>query len=639
MRIESPVGCPTSAGDPVEEKTVPDGSIGLFTSILDCFRVLVSGASSEEASSCETPAVPGKSADRDQVIPAEPPSLQAPREAVAARLNGVREEDCHPPQDLPEGSEDRAVPALIIPAGAPFSLAIPGFVGDEQPTSRMSDAATHQTVRISPEVFAPAKAGTPADFHLQAEMRGLNLHTQAGPLIDPIPAHGTEAENGAETTLTEGSSAEHASMPADIDQDEEASNPQVSTTAAGRPVPPAAVQASATALMIDARFLRADRSPGNDGKPPDMSSVPARPTSVILSNGGIDPGAKSRDASVTMWMPQRNVSATKVSVSETGGRPVRSTATSQPTAMSEDKFAGTRVAGLTGETSPAVDAGLEELDTGSYVPAQKSMDKALPSAPGHEADRQETGKQADSRPAATDLRADLRLQPESGSATRSAGPSKITTATEPAASASELEKIAAGRGRSRTTVDGGAREVSAGSQLSAMTRDAQVSLPGSTGIKDAKAPAFVFEVAERIATVVAGTRGEVTIQLKPDEFGRMNIVAESGASGILARITTESASLKQYLENNLPVLHQALQDQGLKVDRIDVLVQEDLSRQQSASQWQHNFGHAPGGHNSDRNPKFAQAAAVQQGAPANEITLDAITLGALHPNSTFHTIA
>jgi flagellar hook-length control protein FliK len=307
--------------------------------------------------------------------------------------------------------------------------------------------------------------------------------------------------------------------------------------------------------------------------------------------------------------------------------------------MPEEKVAGARVSGLAGVTGPVVDAGVEEHDTGSYVPTQKLTDKALPSILSQEAGRQETGKQTDSRSTATDQRAEVRLQPQSESVTRAAGPSRTATAADPAISAAELENIAVGRGRLRTTFDGGAREVSAGSSLSAMARDTQVSLQAPTGARDVKAPAFVFEVAERISTVVAGGRGEITIQLKPDEFGRMNIVAESGASGILARITTESASLKQYLESNLPVLQQALQDQGLKVERIDVLVQEDLSQQQLANQWQHNFGHAPGGNDSDRTPRFAPVGADQPGAPADEITLDAGILGALHPNSTFHTIA
>src|SRR5512135_528999 len=105
MRIESPVGCPSPVGDPVEEKTVAEGSTGLFMSILDCFRVLVSGPFPEGASSGETAAVAGKLADRDQAIPAEPSSLQTSSEAVGARPDVARGEDCCARQNLPEGSE------------------------------------------------------------------------------------------------------------------------------------------------------------------------------------------------------------------------------------------------------------------------------------------------------------------------------------------------------------------------------------------------------------------------------------------------------------------------------------------------------------------------------------------------------
>jgi flagellar hook-length control protein FliK len=637
MRIESPVGCPNSAGDPAEEKAVPGVPAGLFTAILDCFRDLVSGPPSGNTPASETPAATGMSVNRCQTGPTETSSFPAMRQAVATHRDGVRADDSRLRPGSQENSEACAGPAMTASAGAPFNLAIPGFVGSGQPTSVSSEAAVRQTGGTGPEAFATTKAGAPAGLQ-QAEIPGPDLNTQAGACFDLNPSGEIDGEPGEETTLRVDGSSVRRPTSANVEPDEGVAGPQASATAESRTLQPAAVQASATALMIDAGFLRSDTPSTSDGKSAVPSSVSAQSASGILSNGEAEPTATSPAASATAWMPRRSGGATKANMSQAGGRTAKSAAAPQPTAPLEERFGYTIGRAVADGTGATVVANLDERQEGASLPAQKLADKAVSSAPNQQADRQAAGSETDSRPGATDPRAEARPQSQSESATRPAGPPKAA-AVDPATLAVEMEKVSAGRGRLRTTFEGGAQEAPVGSSLSAMARDAQISQQSAPGVKDVKAPAFVFEVAERISAVVAGGRGEVTIQLKPDEFGRMNIVAESGASGILARITTESSSLKQYLESNLPALHQALQDQGLKVERIDVLVQEGLSQQQSANQWHHNFGHAPGGHDSERSPRFATIGAARAGEPANEITLDEIVLGSLYPNRTFHTIA
>jgi len=83
-------------------------------------------------------------------------------------------------------------------------------------------------------------------------------------------------------------------------------------------------------------------------------------------------------------------------------------------------------------------------------------------------------------------------------------------------------------------------------------RDLKLFTPSQPASTAAKPSGFVFEVAERISMVVAGNRNEVTIQLRPENLGRMKVVAESGTAGLIARITTELGSVKQLLENSLP---------------------------------------------------------------------------------------
>lgn len=636
MRIESPVGCPTSAGDPAAEKAVPDGSAGLFTSILDCFRALASCPASANDAARETPAAAGKTVDRDQTGPDETSSFPAMRDAAAPRLDGIRVDDSRLRPGLQESSGICADPDMAASAGAPFNLAMPGLNGNGQLTPAISDTAARQTGGKSLEPLPATKAGMPAVLQ-QADMHEPGFDIRAGFRFDLSISQESDDGHGEDESSTVAGPLAPPFDSANAENDHGAASPRASTTAAGGTAQPSALQAAA-ALVIDACFLRADSPLASDGKSPVLSPVSARSASGTLLNGGTEPMPNSPAASATAWMPLSSVSATKANTSQPGSRTAKSAMTPQPTAPMQDVGGYTKLNGLPDGEGPNVVANVDGHQTGASLLVQKLADKALSPTPGQQADRQATGGQVDSRPSAADPGAEAHPQSQTGS-DRLSGPPKAAAGVDSAALAAELERVSAGPGRLRTTFEGSAREASAGSYLSGTARDAQTAPQPASGVKDLKAPAFVFEVAERISAVVTGARGEVTIQLKPDQFGRMNIVAESGASGIVARITTESASLKQYLESNLPVLQQALHDQGLRVERIDVQVQEGLSQQQSPNQWQHGFGHAPGGHDSERSPRITPSAAVQPGDAASEITLDAAVMGALHPNSTFHTIA
>ena len=86
---------------------------------------------------------------------------------------------------------------------------------------------------------------------------------------------------------------------------------------------------------------------------------------------------------------------------------------------------------------------------------------------------------------------------------------------------------------------------------------------------------FVTQVADRIQIQIRNGGGEIRIQLHPKELGRMDIRAEHGRDGLMARITVESREVKNLLESNLASLRQALEERGLRVDRINIVAQDD----------------------------------------------------------------
>lgn len=149
---------------------------------------------------------------------------------------------------------------------------------------------------------------------------------------------------------------------------------------------------------------------------------------------------------------------------------------------------------------------------------------------------------------------------------------------------------------------------------------------------------LVFQLADQIRVQLRDGKSEIRIQLKPDILGRIEIKAETTLSGIAARITTESGDVKTYLENNLQLLQQTLNDQGLRVDRIHVIVQDALDSR-SSSGYGTQFGHAGSGrngHDPDVSPNGSGSPNIN---PSDELNVDPQTWLALNPNSRFHTVA
>jgi len=150
-----------------------------------------------------------------------------------------------------------------------------------------------------------------------------------------------------------------------------------------------------------------------------------------------------------------------------------------------------------------------------------------------------------------------------------------------------------------------------------------------------QAPDFLSQLAARMQMQLRDGESMMRIQLKPSTLGRMEIRAETTVSGVAATILTESPSVKNYLEHNLHILQQSFQDQGLKIDRIQVAVQEGFWPQ-----------HPPSGNQESRSGAGQQEEAdptVWRGEPVErtveELALDAHTLALMSPHRTFHTVA
>ncbi len=164
-----------------------------------------------------------------------------------------------------------------------------------------------------------------------------------------------------------------------------------------------------------------------------------------------------------------------------------------------------------------------------------------------------------------------------------------------------------------------------------------VAAQGVTQSSPPRPAEFVYQLAERIQSQLQSGQGEVRIQLKPEHLGNLEIKAENTSSGIIARIAAESSSVKQYLEGNIHVLQQSLQEQGLKVDRIDVVLQHGLDSRQTGTH-QQNPNQTGNGHQGT-NADSEGNAPRQSPSHLIEMMVDPSSDMLLGPNSTFHTVA
>ena len=126
--------------------------------------------------------------------------------------------------------------------------------------------------------------------------------------------------------------------------------------------------------------------------------------------------------------------------------------------------------------------------------------------------------------------------------------------------------------------------------------------PRSVNVQDQE---FVIELAGRIQAQIRGGREMIRIQLHPEELGRLEIRAENGRNGIIARIVAETSDVKKLLESNIQNLQQTLEARGLKIDRLHIVVEDNAY---AAFADAGRYGHAGAGPRNSEISEFSKSA-------------------------------
>jgi len=112
---------------------------------------------------------------------------------------------------------------------------------------------------------------------------------------------------------------------------------------------------------------------------------------------------------------------------------------------------------------------------------------------------------------------------------------------------------------------------------------------------DFDVPRQIVEQARLIRSGSGDT--EMVIQLKPEHLGNLTLkISVSGNGVVNASFHSDNAQVRAIIENSLVQLRQDLNDQGIKVDNVEVYagLQDDQLPQGQGQAWQGGQGNASG---------------------------------------------
>ena len=104
-------------------------------------------------------------------------------------------------------------------------------------------------------------------------------------------------------------------------------------------------------------------------------------------------------------------------------------------------------------------------------------------------------------------------------------------------------------------------------------------------------PTYVLrQVSDQIAQMARNNQSQLRLALKPPELGELTIKLSLREGVLKATLVADTASAKQTLEAGLNELRQQLAQQGLKLERMEVVVSPDAERREAKSGEQGSSG-------------------------------------------------
>ncbi len=114
-------------------------------------------------------------------------------------------------------------------------------------------------------------------------------------------------------------------------------------------------------------------------------------------------------------------------------------------------------------------------------------------------------------------------------------------------------------------------------------------------LPETEAQSVVTQLVERIRVVMNEDTTSFEMQLNPEHLGKINLQVAAKNGVVTAQIATENESVKEILESQIVVLRESLNNQGIKVEAVEVTVashefERNLDSQRDPEQNQQESG-------------------------------------------------
>jgi len=96
----------------------------------------------------------------------------------------------------------------------------------------------------------------------------------------------------------------------------------------------------------------------------------------------------------------------------------------------------------------------------------------------------------------------------------------------------------------------------------------------TTAPKELSKTDIMSQINNQLSTLKEETNSKITIILRPENLGKISIELTNGKDGLIARMTTDNAQVKELLDKHIDSLKDTLGNQGVNVNNVTVKVSE-----------------------------------------------------------------
>jgi len=95
----------------------------------------------------------------------------------------------------------------------------------------------------------------------------------------------------------------------------------------------------------------------------------------------------------------------------------------------------------------------------------------------------------------------------------------------------------------------------------------------------------IRQIVQRMTLHTQGNQSTMTLKLKPEFLGQVQMQISTDQQQVIVRMATESLAVKEMVEQGLQHLKSELQQHGLEIDKFDVFVTDDNEGKKNGQDW------------------------------------------------------